>query len=649
MAWSEAIAHIISDDVKIEIMCSPVVSDKHLVEILKNNTTEEQRKKTIQKLADKIVLTAVGFEKNNERNDFRSQLLAYLIATHRLEFRFAIPKNYDFPEEGPNDRNLYHVKVGYFTFNDQSVVAFEGSVNESDSAHQYNTESAQVFKSWVESDAKRTNDLVLDVNADWDRLNPHIEVFDLSNETIEIIKRLSPKEKPRSPKIPDRPSAPEPEKDGLRWYQRDALNSWRANKFQGILEMATGTGKTKTAIAALSAFKNQNLAEQWINALEVDGLEAMRVYENFNNWAPRLTNLFLEAQINKNKLPTIVVVERTFHSDKFQEILYLIKSSLEKNHLIIADECHHLNREDILDLIPDFFNYRLGLSATPYDQFSKQHLDKYFGKIIFSFNLSDAIRNGFLTKYSYNFFPVYLNEEETLTYAELTQKIVSIAGGDEIFDAHIWPMVRPFLSQRAKIVAGCAEKLKVLVNHLKEGDPIPYTLFYCGTTNMEIDDSEYSLRQIEVFTKVLHDLGWRTSRITADESLATREKMIDMLREREIDAILSIKVLDEGIDIPSCRSAYLLASQASDRQGIQRRGRILRLADGKEEAKLYDFLVVGGQQSSKAMKSLAKKELRRAYNFSKDSINFNEMTSAIEALAQNVGFNIEDLYDRKTI
>lgn len=660
MSWSEAIGHVINDDVKIQIMCSPIVSDSHLVEILKNNTTEDQRKKTIQKLADKIILTAVGFEKNNERNDFRSQLLAYLIATGQLEFRFAIPKNYDFPEEGANDRNLYHVKVGYFTFDDKSIIAFEGSVNESDSAHQYNTESVQVFKSWVERDIKRTSDLVLDVNADWEGANPYIEVFDLSNETIEIIKRLSPKEKPRIPKIIDRPLAPAPQKDDLRWYQRDALNLWAANKFLGILEMATGTGKTKTAIAALKAFKGkcpgglvvvtvpyQNLAEQWINEIEKSGLKAMRIYESFHNWSQRLTNLLQEAQLVVNELPVLVVVEKTFNSEKFKEILSIVRFAKEKNHLIIVDECHHFNREDILRLLPDFFNYRLGLSATPYDQFSKHHLDLYFKKIVFRFTLSDAIKHGFLTKYTYKFFPVYLNDEETSAYNELTQKIISIAGGDEIFDPHVWPIVRPFLSQRSKIVAGCADKFKVLIEHLQGVSPTPFSLFYCGTSNMDIDDGEGTLRQIEALTRVLHSLGWSTSRVTADEPLEMRERIIDMLKNKEIDAILSIKVLDEGIDIPSCRNAYLLASQASDRQGIQRRGRVLRLSEGKDIASLYDFLVVGGANPSKSMKSLAKKELRRAFNFSKDSINYNEMKQGIENLAINIGLKLEDLHDEK--
>jgi len=667
MSWAEAMSHVVNDGVKIEIMCSPVVSDRHLVEILKENNTEDQKRKTIQKLTDSIVLTAVGFEMNSERRDYRSQLLAYLVATNTLEFRFAIPKSYDFPEEKPDDRNLYHVKMGYFVFNDDSVVAFEGSVNESDSAYQYNTESAQVFKSWVSQDAKRLKDLVDDVDTDWAGDNPYIEVYCLSNEALDLIKKLSPSQRPQPPKViaPPvvKPDDPNDEGEGgelpqitlsggLRPYQIEALELWKQNNFRGILEMATGTGKTRTAIEALRKFKEkvpaglavvtvpyQNLAEQWIAALNDAGLDSMRVYDNFNDWSKRLSNILLSSQLAKTKLPTLVVVEKTFNSNKFQEILSLLKRAKEKNHLIVADECHHFNKPNILSAIPDFFKFRLGLSATPYDQFSEHYLDLYFDSIIFTFNLKDAIANNFLTKYRYNFFPVRLNDEESAQYNELTQKIISIAGGEEIFAPSVWPMIRPFLSKRSRIVAGCAEKLTVLQGHLSEKKPVPHTLFYCGTSTVEFEGDD--IRQVEALSMMLNQLGWKTSRITADESLSTREQLLDMFSRKEVDGLISIKVLDEGIDIPACEGAYLLASQASDRQGIQRRGRILRRAEGKELAYLYDFLVIGGSNASRSMTNLAKKELKRAYNFSKDSINFNDVGPRLEELAVQCGFTLE--------
>jgi hypothetical protein len=174
-------------------MCSPVVSDRRLVETLAKNKNAELRKKTLQELSDDIVrLATFGFQKNNERNDYRSKLLSYLIASEQLEFRFAIPKNYDFPEERGDERNLYHVKVGYFTFDNENTVAFEGSVNESDSAHQYNYESTQVFKNWLLEDRKRANNVINSVDADWDSLNPHLEVYKLSDQAIKKIKEHSP-------------------------------------------------------------------------------------------------------------------------------------------------------------------------------------------------------------------------------------------------------------------------------------------------------------------------------------------------------------------------------------------------------------------------------------------------------------------------
>lgn len=659
MAWSEAMDHIIKDNVKIQIICSPVVNDKNLLEILKNNSNPQEKKQTIQKLSDGIVLTAIGYKLAPDRVDYRSKLLAYLIAKGQIEFRFAIPKNYDWPEEGVvSDRNLYHVKVGYFIFDDGSKVAFEGSVNESDSAHQYNTESTQVFRSWVEADLERLDGVIEDLDNDWERLNPHIEVYDLSKETLEIIKQASPAERPRNkltrPTISPQPK--EENKDGLRWYQKEALETWGKSKCRGILEMATGTGKTKTAINAIKTFKlrfpsgmvvvtvpYQNLAEQWVKELNQSNLETIKVYESHENWANRLHNLLLESQYKKNFLPILVVVEKTFNSPNFQEAISLLKSSEENNHLIVVDECHHFNREDILDLLPDLFLYRLGLSATPYDQFAKHYLDKYFGGIVYKFDLRDAIKNNFLTKYSYSFFPVYLNEEETNSYNEITHQIIRIAGGDEIFSPSTQKAVEALLRNRSKLVAGCAQKIDVLKNHLTGSPPVPFTLFYCGTALALSDEEEQPKRQIEALTKLLSELGWSTSRITSDENLITREKILKMLQNKDIDALLSIKVLDEGIDIPACRQAYLLASQASDRQGIQRRGRILRLSDGKDIAKLYDFIVVGGQESSKAIENLCRKELRRAYIFSKDSVNFEETKNLIEKFCNVNSLNLGDL------
>jgi superfamily II DNA or RNA helicase len=126
--------------------------------------------------------------------------------------------------------------------------------------------------------------------------------------------------------------------------------------------------------------------------------------------------------------------------------------------------------------------------------------------------------------------------------------------------------------------------------------------------------------------------------VTAEESLMEREQTIEALKNKLIDAIVSIRVLDEGIDIPACRTAYFLASQRSERQHVQRRGRVLRLSEGKEKATIYDFVVTGAQSDSLAIKSLVKKELERVWRFAQDALNGKETIEGYSRLAVKVDF-----------
>jgi superfamily II DNA or RNA helicase len=130
--------------------------------------------------------------------------------------------------------------------------------------------------------------------------------------------------------------------------------------------------------------------------------------------------------------------------------------------------------------------------------------------------------------------------------------------------------------------------------------------------------------------------------------LQAREALLDLLKSQAIDAVISIKVLDEGIDVPACQRAYLMASQSSDRQGIQRRGRVLRKSKGKDVADLFDFIVVGAASDAKTFKKLAAKEIRRAYQFARDSLNQLDVFQELEALQQSLGLEPGDPDGDKT-
>jgi superfamily II DNA or RNA helicase len=636
MSWSAAMDHVINDKVKIEIICSPVITDRHLVEILKGSITPDQRKKTIQQLADNIVLTAVGFGMNSERRDYRSQLLSYLIATGQLEFRFAIPKNYEFPDEKSDDRNLYHVKVGYFVFEDDSIVAFEGSINESDSAYQYNTESAQVFKSWLDEDLRRVNNLVLDVNTDWSRENPHIEVFNLSKEAIEKIGKLSPSERPRKPKPVIAPE-PEPESpkstSGLRSYQEEALNAWKENDYKGILAMATGTGKTKTSIEALTRFLSRTdrglavitvpyleLARQWVQELGEKGIATVSVYDSQENWSLSVENIIqahLVSSDSKAQLPVLVCVNKSFRDDKFQNLLKRLNGK-PGSRMIIVDECHHFNRQNQIDYLPTSFRFRLGLSATPYEFDEEKYLERYFGEIVFEFKLSEAIKQEYLCPYTYHPILIEFTENEAARYLEIIKKVTN----NKDLDSY---------GELDHLLETMVSKLTKLEDVLKENSSKTFSLFYCGEGYVEFENGE-RIRQVDSLTMLLQKLGWRVGRITSADTPTERRGTIANLRAQNIDAIASMRILDEGIDIPDCRRAFILASQRQERQGIQRRGRVLRKSPGKESAELFDFILVGPKLTNQDLDKLYNREMKRARMFASDALNKDECEKILDGV-----------------
>lgn len=636
----KACAHELADFIersgKIQLVVGCFVSPDELAAVQAETAEEAERIVVKQKLLQ--ILRSMEQQDRSE-----AHIIGKLIVSGVAELRFAVRK-----------QGLYHEKFGIFEDAFGNKLAFIGSANETAAAIApgRNHESISVYKSSEAAIYEAYGDeLEQRFNALWQGKTKDTRIYDIDKESLEVMRRLAASvqqhdnaDEPALPRIA-RPSA-------LRGYQIEALRQWQANDFHGILAMATGTGKTITAIEAVIKMRQayphgavvitvpyQNLAVQWAEALRDHGLEVECVFADSRDWLQNVQNALLAAQLARTALPCFVCVNNSFKSDRFQEMLGLLTTTIEKNHLIIVDECHHFNSPEHTGKLPKHFPFRLGLSATPYDQYAQHYLDAYFGKIVYEFSLSRAIEEKFLTPYHYHILTARLDDEETTAYEELTRKIVQIAGSEEGFTPEVLVKVQPLLLKRSRIVGACREKLAVLRQHLQSKGATPFTLFYCGDGSVE-EEGELS-RQIELVTQLLHDLGWKSSRITAQESLQQRESLLQKLKERSLDAIVSIKVLDEGIDIPACRSAYLLASQTSDRQGIQRRGRVLRKSDGKESADLYDFIVLGGESKSHAMKSLAKRELRRARIFAADAIQAGSLVQEIEALENTIGITRE--------
>jgi superfamily II DNA or RNA helicase len=635
-SYASAMEHLISGNVKIEIICSPIIQDVELIKILENNQTQEQREETIQNLTNVIILNAIEFSQDNSRRSYKGALLAYLIASGILEIKFAIP--YDIVEmqkwniESITD-NLYHVKTGYFKLIDGSIVAFEGSFNESDSGHQHHIEHTQVWRSWHHEDVERMTDVVSDIDEDWKGENKYLKIYNIGSEVLEIIKKCAPEIRPI--KVENNNSDNEENKSSLRNYQNEALIAWSKNNHQGILALATGTGKTKTSIVAIRGFlkKFKNglvivtapyvpLAKQWVKELNGQNISTINVFDNRDNWLSRVQNFIQlhNTPTSETKIPVLVCVNKTFRSDLFQGILARLEGD-GNNKMIIVDECHHFNRAAQIDYLPTKFQCRMGLSATPYEPDEPEILSRYFGDIVYKYSIKQAISEGYLAPYEYHPIFVEFTVEEAEKYIETIKSMQRTTEIKKIYNGEDELESIP-INEIDRLLETIAGKLTKLEEILIDTGVMPLTLFYCGEGFVEID--QIKTRQIDTLTRVLFQLGWKVGKITSSESANDRENTLTNFKNKTIDAVASMRVLDEGIDVPDCAQAFVMASQRLVRQGVQRRGRILRKSENKKFAKLFDFIITGPKLSDRELDKLYTRELQRAKMFSDDALNKNE-------------------------
>ena len=227
-----------------------------------------------------------------------------------------------------------------------------------------------------------------------------------------------------------------------------------------------------------------------------------------------------------------------------------------------------------------------------------------------------------------------LTDEEADEYLDLSEKIAKLigrAGGVNNADFDGDTNLKFTLFKRARLVGTAANKLTRLVELMEQESDIRDTLVYCGDGTVEGDVNERTRRHVDAAATTLrNDLGLRVERFTADENRAQRERLLQQFEDGELQALVAIRCLDEGVDVPSTRTAYMLASSANPRQFVQRRGRILRQHPGKQVATIHDFVVAppaavqeADEDSDRfgAERSLVRRELERVDLFAEGARN----------------------------
>lgn len=572
------------------------------------------------------------------QDDTRAELCA-LISAGTLQFKIALPRN---------KAGMLHAKIGIASDDMGNKVGFSGSYNLT-AAAKANWEHIDVFKSWELGEKKRIDKLEDRFYRLWSNTDRKYEVFIPSDKLLSLIEDES--DRILKNKIDSVGSEINKSNIILRDYQLQAIEKWGKNNGRGTYKMATGSGKTITALSTINRLISlvvesqkkplvivvvvplKHLLDQWYKESKDFGYDPIKCYEESSVWRKKLAERMGVLKVTGNGYIIALVTNTTFGMAIFQDEI----KKIDMAFMMVADEVHNLGSSTYLKALPDNANFRLALSATP-DRYNDvggtKALYSYFGKAVIDFTLEDAIESGYLTPYKYYPHLCLMTEGEYTEYLEI-QKLILAEGEKTDSKGNKTKNYLSLIGRRSDFISGINSKLdkleELLVYQKKMDDHIRHTLVYCGSRRGENNE-----RHIERTVKLIGKLGIKARKFTADETMEERREILDLFSAGELEAIAAIKCLDEGVDVPATRVAYILASTANPREYIQRRGRVLRKSKGKKFAVIHDFLVAPPSESEIG-DDMIMRELERAHTFSDIALNKEQCDNILENLDNEYG------------
>lgn len=598
---------------------------------------------------EKIITELALMDFESMENEFvkdHVRALAWMIANKFLEIKIAIPLDNGLPleEEVIRQRGIFHQKVGILEDADGNAISFSGSVNESAFGWLHNIEEFKVFRSWIEGETPHLKSDYEKFERYWYGTAKNMMIIDVPTAIKEKLVQLAPESFGEIQLKIDKWK--QSEKIGLRDYQQNAVEEWL--KFEkGIIEMATGTGKTFTAIACAKEIEKKekklavvitcpfiHLVDQWIENLHTMGHTGLKAFGSSSSWEDKLMNQIYDLNNGYGKILFIVTTHDTFASDKFTNIISKIKLPL----MLIADEVHGLGSPERRKGLLELYRYRIGLSATPSRWFDEEGTDLlfgFFGNTVFQFTLKDAIGK-YLTPYEYYPHFVELEPEELEEYNSYSKKIArqffsKTNHGEEKKGLEM------LLIQRQRIIVNAKNKMAEFEQILNSINTLTQCLIYCSPNQIQEVQDRLNLRGV-----IQH-------KFTAHEDSRERKEILDSFASGNYQALVAMKCLDEGVDVPSTQMAIILASSGNPREFIQRRGRILRKFPGKEKAIIHDIIVIPSFSPTfdeavlQNERKILQKELGRVHEFANSSSNPVYTINNIYPILNNYKISLEEI------
>lgn len=631
---AEGIEGLIKNDGKMYLLISPELSEEDFSIISKSEKLEN----------DAFLFSDFALDAKEDN----LKALAWLLGNGRLEIKIVV---------GKKSRNsLFHQKVGIFFDDEGNILSFSGSINETAQAWINNIEEFKVFRSW---NAGQIEYLQADLNkfsSYWknERKDTAI-VFDLPSSLKEKIIQIRPRD------VWDLNIMRRYKKDheiktnklSLFPHQARAVEAWVENDYSLLMEMATGTGKTRTAIGCLLkklednevlltivATPQNTLSRQWKDdfvklniALDYNAI----IDGSVSKWPKRLELLLLDLNEKRIKTAIVFTTHATASDPKFVDVI--LKNKFKTKILFIADEVHATGSAKQRDALLPEYDYRIGLSATPermFDEGGTSLIRNYFGDKSFEFTIADALSTinpltgrPFLNHFTYHPIFVELTPSENKQFNKYSQQIAILKAQDE-YDPDDLQKLYDRRAAVSKNADGKYDALSKLFDQLIPESTVDTILFV-------------SDKQIKGAFDILSEKHIKRAKITERESASKvvnidgdteRQEIISQFNQRQLQVLVGIKCLDEGIDIPNARIAILMSNSTNPREFVQRVGRVIRQAPDKKPSMIYDFIAF-----SDSATGLLEKEAKRAQLIAINADNYSEVREAFSQRGVNLDAN----------
>lgn len=575
----------------------------------------------------------ISFEEEVEKlDDSNLEILSELVARGIMDVKVAVTKGL----------GIYHDKFGIIEDTAGNRIAFFGSSNSTEYGYTQNYEKVRIARSWVDNESTTVDDEVREFDSLWDSTNPFVDVYDF-REAIKkcILYVISKREANRKQKAVV-----------LRSYQEEAINAWEQNGYRGFFVMATGTGKTWTAIYAAERIQQhektiivicapyKHLVQQWYEDVKKVFIKSRIIKVSSENpiWEQEIREEIIRSKHYPDNQIVIISTIMSFNKERFENVL----STSNSKRLLIVDEAHRFTTRP--DWLLEKYDYLLGLSATPFTGVNTaigEELMAWFGGRVYNLPIEYALAKGYLVPYSYH--PIYVNatEDEETEFVAVVRRMAACFNSQGVL-INLEEFIK-LRRRQLRIISMAEEKIRLMDSILDKVTDKDHFICYCGDGHL-FDDEGNELRHIQYVKRRLDAHGYRPAQFTASENMVKRMDIVERFNSGDLSALAAIRCLDEGINIPSIKSALILSSNDNLREFVQRRGRILRKHDGKKSARIFDVIVL----PSTATPRIAVIEFRRYYEYARLATNADELLREMETQLPDYGITLEQIIGETT-